>query len=114
MTRQIEDLYRAWRETADHRSANGGLRPTPDEVARFAAYVEALERTPDEIRLAWEERRDALESRTLCDCGHPLPHHDLTGRCFHIVGCATVCDCRSDGVGDVDPETRLERDPRGT
>ena len=114
MTAELETLYRNWRDVADRRSAGGRLRPAADEVASFAAYIDALERAPEEIRLAWQQRRDALEARTLCECGHPPSHHDLDGRCFHVVGCSTACDCRSDSVGDVDAEARLDRDPRGT
>lgn len=90
----LERLYREWRELADRRSADGRLRPDAGEVARFAAFLQELDDAPEDVRLAWDQRQSEIE-RNLprCACGHPMPHHDASGRCFHVVGCATVCDC---------------------
>jgi hypothetical protein len=89
-------LYLAWRDESDARSRAGELRPTPAETEALARFVEALAAADEEERARWEETRAALDgaSERLCSCGHPLAHHDASGSCFHVVGCATGCDCR--------------------
>lgn len=92
----LERLFAEWRQALERRSHRGELRPSPEERVALERFVGALEASDPQTRIEWETRRTALESALpLCDCGHPLTHHDPAGSCFHVVGCATGCECNS-------------------
>lgn len=91
----MRNLYLAWRKAVAERSSRGELRATPAESEALERFVRALDAATEEEREAWEREREALdaEGAERCACGHPRAHHDNGGSCFHVVGCATGCDC---------------------
>jgi hypothetical protein len=89
MREMLRELYLEWRAAVSRRSARGELRAGSEER-------EALDRFlgDEEQRAEWERLRATLDAaEPLCACGHPLTHHDESGSCFHVVGCATGCAC---------------------
>ena len=90
----VRSRYLAWRDAVRSRSSRGELRASADEreaLERFVALVDSL---PADVRESWERERATLEAgESTCSCGHPRSHHDSAGSCFHVVGCATGCDC---------------------
>ena len=91
----MRNLYLTWRKAVAERSSRGELRATPAESEALEQFVRALDTTTDEEREAWDRERETLdaEGAERCACGHPRAHHDSEGSCFHVVGCATGCDC---------------------
>lgn len=89
----LRRLYAAWREAVATRSARGELRASTEERDALGRFTEALERCNAAERDAWDAERASIDVPESCTCGHPLIHHDESGSCFHVVGCATGCGC---------------------
>jgi hypothetical protein len=91
----MRNLYLTWRKAVAERSSRGELRATAAESEALERFVRALDAATEEEREAWEQERVALDAEggKRCACGHPGTHHDSGGSCFHVVGCATGCDC---------------------
>lgn len=86
-------MYREWKALRDLRRSRGGQRPDPREVTALESLLEERENLSETNwdRLVAEFESDGSD---LCDCGHHLAlHHDRSGSCFQIVGCATACSC---------------------
>lgn len=93
---ELTNLYLSWRAVVTSRSMLGELRVSQTEADALASFVAALETLPEDLHPLWTAARAALESAdsaTRCACGHALSHHDERGSCFHVIGCATTCDC---------------------
>ncbi|HYI08079.1 MAG TPA: hypothetical protein VEK57_03320 [Thermoanaerobaculia bacterium] len=90
----LRTLYLDWRAAVALRSERGELRAGNEEQAALDRFLRELETLDEEQRAEWESLRATLDTpEALCACGHPLAHHDESGSCFHVVGCATGCAC---------------------
>lgn len=94
----LRTLYLAWREAVARRSGRGELRAGAEEREALDTFLQELERLDETQRAEWEKERGLLDAADeLCACGHPLTHHDASGSCFHVIGCAMGCACRAGG-----------------
>lgn len=97
---QLAGLYFWWRDAMASRSAGGDLRASQQEAEALARFLMALDDLPEDLRPAWAAARASFEQDELasrCACGHPIPHHDERGSCFHVIGCGTGCACGESG-----------------
>lgn len=89
------DVLDEWLRMRDARHDEGRLRPGREENAAFERVQTWLDTLDPETR---ERALARMRPRVACGCGHPEAHH-LDGRCFHVIGCATGCDCGIDRTG---------------
>lgn len=89
----LRALYLEWKAARDRRRNQGLQRPGCAEVTALERVLAARENLSDD---QWNGLVRDLESHdgNLCSCGHHLAlHHDRTGSCFQVIGCATACSC---------------------
>ena len=89
----LEDSYLRWKRARDARRSSGAQRASAEEIAALEELLRDRESAGEE---AWTAMAGQLtdDDPDLCRCGHHVAlHHERSGGCFHVVGCATACPC---------------------
>lgn len=88
---ELELAMERWSALREIRFARGSLRPSREETAALETLQEHLDSLDSAQRMEAVARMQRLT--VLCRCGHPAGHHEESGGCFRVVGCATGCEC---------------------
>ena len=99
---QLRARYEEFQSRRQARRSAGQLRPSRGEIDALSAYESAMDAlkpsagTTSDTRSVWMAEKQKIDekwNRGSCACGHHKAQHQLTGSCFHVIGCATECGC---------------------